>query len=84
MPRVHSVHRLVMRGVEKLAYLDKQAKKAVETQPREGEVMFDRKRDARTAFNSNWQLMTPEQRANELAVPGRASEIMELMGDGNG
>jgi|TARA_Y100000034_G_scaffold136290_1_gene212012 hypothetical protein len=81
---MHSVDKLILRGVSRLSELDAKARKAAETQPKVGEVMYERKRDARTAFNRNWQNMTPEQRQNELATPGRVQEIMELMGGGDG
>ena len=54
-------------------------KKAMDaTGPGVGQVQLS-KGEARQRFAAEWALKTPEQKQQELSVPGRAMEIMELL-----
>lgn len=71
-----------MKGVEQMHTLRKKAEKAEATTPAVGEVMYDRKRDARRAVAKRWATMTPEERMAQIEKAGGVSGFMDFMGKG--
>lgn len=82
MPRMNRVDRLIMKGVEQLHTLEQKARKAEANNPAVGEVMYDRKREARAAIARAWPAMTEEQRMAEIEKAGSVAEFMAFLGKG--
>jgi len=82
MPRLNSVDRLIMKGIESLSALEKKTKEKEANTPAVGEVMYDRKRDARSAIARQWPTMSKEQRMAEIEKAGSVEAFMDFLGTG--
>lgn len=82
MPRMNSVDRVIERGVRQLARLEERARKAEDSTPAVGEVMYDRARDASRALARSWPGMTAEEKQAKIDEAGGVAAFMEFMGKG--